>query len=177
MQTKQFTIGLFDDEDVLKSGIKSMQAAGKNIYDVYTPYPVHGLENIINIPRSRLPIVAFCFGCVGFSLAMLMMWYMNIYDWPMDVGGKPNDMPMVTFVPILFEVTVLLASFGMGFTFFTVNKLIPGSTPRIMDERATDDRFVVAIETTGIANDEISSLFQKSGAVEVKVVEKDADKF
>ncbi|MOA00658.1 hypothetical protein D3C78_1200310 [compost metagenome] len=85
----------------------------------------------------------------------------------MDIGGKPN-FPIVSFIPILFEWTVLFASFGMGFTFFMANRLIPGSTPRVMDERATDDRFVVAIEVDSNNEEALANLFTQSGAVEVK---------
>ncbi|MCO4293449.1 DUF3341 domain-containing protein [Solitalea sp. MAHUQ-68] len=167
MKNKKFAIGLYDDEDVLKSGITSIQNKGQEIFDVYTPYPVHGLENVFFVPRSRLPIAAFCFGCLGLSLAFLMMWYMITYDWPMDIGGKPN-FPVVSFIPVCFEWTVLFASFGMGFTFFMANRLIPFSTPRIMDERATDDRFVVAIEVNENNESSVADLIRQSGAVEVK---------
>ncbi|SMO39152.1 DUF3341 domain-containing protein [Solitalea koreensis] len=167
MSNKKYAIGLYDDQDILLQGIKEVQNNGQMIHDVYTPHPVHGLENVFIIPRSRLPIAAFCFGCLGISCAFLMMWYMITYDWPMDIGGKPN-FPIVSFIPILFEWTVLFASFGMGLTFFLANRLIPGSTPRIMDERATDDRYVIAVEVNDENEQTVSSLFRQSGAVEVK---------
>src|SRR3546814_19694489 len=86
----KYAVALYDDEDVLKSGIGRLQSAGVQIYNVYTPYPVHGLEKLVGVRRSRLDIVAFCFGCLGVSCAFLMMWYMITYDWPMTIGGKPN---------------------------------------------------------------------------------------
>src|SRR3546814_1146416 len=101
-----------------------------------------------------------------------MMWYMITYDWPMNIGGKPN-FPIISFIPICFEMTVLFASYGMGLTFFLVNRNIPGSTPRIMDERATDDRFVVAVslneekypERSEEHTSELQSLMRISSAV------------
>lgn len=164
----KYAVALYDDEDVLKSGISKLQSAGVKIHDVYTPYPVHGLEKLVGVRRSRLDIAAFCFGCLGVSCAFLMMWYMITYDWPMNIGGKPN-FPVISFIPICFEMTVLFASYGMGLTFFIVNRNIPGSTPRIMDERATDDRFVVAVPVGQTEDPEgIHSLLRDSGAVEVK---------
>lgn len=164
----KYAVALYDDEDVLKSGIKQLQSAGVKIHDVYTPYPVHGLENLMGVRRSRLDIAAFCFGCLGVSCAFLMMWYMITYDWPMDIGGKPN-FPVISFIPICFEMTVLFASYGMGLTFFIVNRNIPGSTPRIMDERATDDRFVLAVPLTESDDQEaVNNLLRDSGAVEIK---------
>lgn len=166
----KYAVGLYDNEQVLKTGIKKLFSAGVEIYDVYTPHPVHGIEEMFSIPRSRLPVAAFCFGCLGLSLAFLMMWYMMHYDWPMNIGGKPT-LPAIAFIPVSFECTVLLAAHGMGLTFLVVTRLIPGSTPRIMDERATDDRYVIAVKINGQDAGQVGTLLQDSGAVEVKVKE------
>lgn len=168
MSNKKYIVGLYDDEDQLQAGIKALQQGGNHIHDVFTPYPVHGLEFLLKIPRSRLPIAAFCFGCVGLSCAFLMMWYMISFDWPMDIGGKPN-FPVVSFIPISFELTVLFASFGMGFTFMFANGFYPGKQPDIFDERATDDKFVIAVELKAGNNtqEQLSTLLNQSGAVEV----------
>lgn len=170
MSNKKYVIGLFDDEDILKSGINAVKKEGVSIYDVYTPYPVHGLENLLDIPRSRLPIVAFLFGCLGFCVAFSMQYYMMAYDWKMDIGGKPF-FPMPSFIPVCFEWTVLFAALGMTATFMYVNHMAPGRRARIMDERGTDDRFVMAIEVTGKSEDKINQLLKKAGAVEIKVKE------
>jgi len=97
-----------------------------------------------------------------------MIWYMMAYDWPMDIGGKPH-FAFPDFVPIMFELTVLFCAFGMVGTYFFVNHLAPGRAPRVMDLRATNDRFVIAIDAK--ANpypDKIDNILKEAGAVEIK---------
>lgn len=171
-KVQKFAIALFDDEDILKSGIKHVQSAGVAIYDIFMPYPVHGIENMLGMKRSRLPKAAFLFGLMGFLAGFSLIYYTNIYDWPMDVGGKPNTYPAVTFVPVCFELTVLCAAFGMGFTFFASTSLFPGSKPFIFEERATDDRFVIAIELNDANTAAVNEMLKKSGAVEIKEIVK-----
>ncbi len=169
--TKKYAIALFNDEDILKSGIKKVQSAGLSIYDVFMPYPVHGIDTMLGVKRSRLPKAAFLFGVVGFLCGFTLIYYTNMYDWAMDVGGKPNTYPTVTFVPVCFELTVLLAAYGMGFTFFAASGLYPGAKPFIMDERATDDHFVLAIELNDANSVAVNEILNQTGAVEVKQVE------
>ncbi len=148
-------------------GIDKLQENNISIYDVFTPMPIHGIEDKLGYKRSRLPIAAFCFGLTGTCTAFSMIYYMLVYDWPMNIGGKPS-FAMPDFVPICFELTVLFASFGMVFTFFFKNHLFPGRAPRVMDFRATDDRFVIAIDAQhNPYPDKIDNLLKEAGAVEV----------
>src|SRR3546814_14648257 len=136
----KYAVALYDDEDVLKSGIGRLQSAGVQIYNVYTPYPVHGLEKLVGVRRSRLDIVAFCFGCLGVSCAFLLMWHMITYDWPMNIAGKPN-FPFIRFILICFELTVSFSSYVLGLTFFLLNRFIAIFTPRILNIGVTHYRF------------------------------------
>ena len=68
--TKRFALGIFDDEDVLLHAIENIRAAGVKIHDVFSPYPVHGIDDALGIERSRLPIAAFFFGLTGLSFAL-----------------------------------------------------------------------------------------------------------
>lgn len=166
----KYIVGVYDDEDSVKVAVKGIQDNGIKIHNVFTPYPVHGLHHIFKVPRSRLPIAAFCFGSLGLSCAFLMMWYMITYDWPMDIGGKPN-FPVVSFIPISFELTVLFASFGMGFVFMCANKLFPGREPDIFDERATDNKFIIAINIEQNKSVDIESIVKKTSASEINIKE------
>ena len=171
-KVQKFAIALFDDEDVLKAAVKHIQAAKVSIHDIFMPYPVHGIDTMLGMKRSRLPKAAFIFGLIGFLCGVSLIYYTNIYDWPMDVGGKPNTYPTVTFVPVCFELTVLCASFGMGFTFFASTGLYPGAKPFIFDERSTDDHFVVAIELNDNNTAAVNDLLKQTGAVEIKQIDK-----
>jgi len=91
-----------------------------------------------------------------------------VHDWPMNIGGKPA-FAIPDFIPITFEWTVLFCAFGMVFTFFFATHLFPGRTPRVMDYRATDDHFVIAIDAKGnTPHADIDRLLKEAGAVEVK---------
>ena len=130
--------------------------------------PIHGIEAKLGIKRSRLPIAAFLFGISGTCTAFTMIYYMLVYDWPMNIGGKPS-FAFPDFIPIMFEMTVLFCAFGMVATFFVVNHLFPGRAPRVMDLQATSDRFVIAIDAkTNPYPEKIDSLLKEAGAVEVK---------
>ena len=76
----KFVIGIYEDEDVLLDAISSVRAKGVNIYEVYSPFPVHGIESRLGYKRSRLSIAAFCFGFLGTCLALTMMIGMTTID-------------------------------------------------------------------------------------------------
>lgn len=164
---KNYLLGIYDDEDVLISAVKKVRAAGIKIHEVFTPYPVHGLEDALGYKRTRLPIAAFMFGFLGTSLALIMQGYMLAIDWPMIIGGK--NYASVTFVPVTFELTVLLAALGMVGTFLIVSNMRPWAKPRIFDKRSTDDKHVMAIDLdeNKVSSDEITRILSENGASEV----------
>jgi len=117
-------------------------------------------------------VAAFLFGITGTCCALLLTFWTMGVDWPINVGGK-NFFPFPTNIPIVFELTVLLAAFGMSFTFFFMEDLGPTSKPIIFDVRSTDDKFVVAIDLAKnkLSENEISKMLKESGASEVNVKE------
>lgn len=166
---KNFVLGVFEDEDVLLHAVAHVRAAGVKIHEVFSPFPVHGLDEALGYKRSRLPIAAFLFGMTGMSLALLMMYWMNGYDWPMIIGGKPYA-PLPTFIPITFEGTVLISAFGMVGTFLLVSNLKPYGKPRIFDIRSTDYLHVMAVDLV-VNNkrsiEELSKILKEAGASEI----------
>jgi len=166
---KNYLLGVFDDEDVLLSGVKKVRGAQVNIHEVFSPFPVHGLEHALGYKRSKLPRTAFAFGLMGTSLALLMQFWMLGVDWPMIIGGK-DFTPLPAFIPVTFELTVLLAALGMVGTFLVTNNLKPYGKPKIFDVRSTDDKHIMAVDLAdngGMSEDEIRNVLQESGAVEV----------
>ncbi|MGW8123515.1 DUF3341 domain-containing protein [Roseivirga echinicomitans] len=167
--SRNFVLGVFDDEDVLLSAVKKVRGAGVKIHEVYTPFPVHGLDDELGYKRSRLPIAAFLFGILGTSLALTMQYWMLGVDWPMIIGGK-DFTPLADFIPVTFELTVLLSAFGMVGTFLVSSDLKPWKDPKLFDIRITDDRHVMAIDlgrNKSIDAQTINSVLKDSGAVEV----------
>ena len=147
--TKQIIHGVFGDEVPMMEACKKLRSAGIRVKEVYTPFPVHGLDSLIGVPRTRLAICAFIYGLTGLSLATLMMWYMMVSDWPNDIGGKPNlayYFAVPAFIPISFESTVFCAAHGMALTYLLRCWLIPGTKAKNPDPRTTDDKFLVYLE-------------------------------
>jgi len=164
----QFLVGIFDDEDVLMTGAKKIRNSGVKIHEVYTPFPIHGLDEVLGYKRSYMSRAAFLFGAIGFTCAVtLMVWTMG-FDWPMIVGGK-DYVSIPVLVPVAFEGTVLFSALGMVATFLTVSNLYPGKKPFLFDSRSTDDKFVMAVDLTKnkLTPDEITSILKNYGAIEV----------
>jgi hypothetical protein len=165
--------GLYNDDEILMDGLKKIVGTGVKVKDVYSPFPVHGLENVIGMKWTRLAICAFMYGLTGLSLAVLGIWYFMIDDWPMNIGGKPSfnfyqNMP--SFIPVMFEFTVFCAAHGMALTYLLRNWTLPGVTARNPHPRTTDDHFCVEIaadENTKYSHEEINKMFVETGAVEV----------
>jgi hypothetical protein len=168
MNKIKYILGHFDDPDQMMHGIDKLKENNIKIYDAYTPMPIHGIEDKLGVERSRLPIVAFICGITGTITAFSMIYYMMVSDWPMNIGGKPS-FAFPDFIPIMFEMTVLFCAFGMVGAFFFRNHLFPGRAPRVMDLRATNDRFILAVDANEYADHEkINSLLKDAGAVEIK---------
>ena len=167
-KTKRFALGIFDDEDVLLHAIDNVRGAGVKIYDVFSPYPVHGIDDALGIERSRLPIAAFFYGMCGLAFALWMQIYMLGFDWPMIIGGKPH-IALPAFIPVTFELTVFFTCHGMVITFYTISKLYPRFKTPVLDVRSTDDKFVMAIELDENSSQlpQLTQLLRENGASEV----------
>lgn len=165
---KNFVVGIFDNEDVLLEGVEKIRGYGVKIHEVYSPFPVHGLDEVLGYKRSRLPIAAFLFGMTGTSLALIMQIWMLGYDWPMIIGGK-NFASLPPFIPVTFELTVLLGALGMVATFMIVSDMKPYKWPRQFDLRSTDDKHVMAIDlalNSSKSKEEIKNILKEAGASE-----------
>jgi hypothetical protein len=163
--------GLYNDEEDLKSAVKVANAAHLNIMDVYTPFPVHGLDPIMGLKESRLHYLGFVYGAIGASFGFLTMSWIFTRDWPVIFGGKPY-WSVPAFIPITFEMTVLFAAWGMTITFYTICGMWPGVKAKTLDDRITDDKFCVAFDVTSASDSEVDGLkgfFSKTNAAEVNV--------
>jgi hypothetical protein len=168
---------LYNDDDILMDAVKQTRKAHYHIEEVFTPFPVHGLDKAMGLAPTRLAICAFIYGCIGISFATWMMWNIMINPTggcPKDIGGKPSfsylqNMP--AFVPVMFEMTVFFAAHLMVITFYLRSRLWPFKEAENPDVRTTDDHFLMEVSVNN-NEDELVSFFHKTGAVEVKVVEK-----
>ena len=165
---------LYNDDDVLMLAVKKVKAAKYHIEEVYCPFPVHGLDKTMGLAPTRLAITAFMYGLVGLAVAITMMNYIMIEDWPQDIGGKPSfsyleNMP--AFVPIMFELTVFFAAHLMVITFYMRSRLWPFKKAENPDVRTSDDLFLMEIEIHDNEAD-LYALLAETGPVEIKVSQK-----
>ncbi len=169
MSTKKFIVGAFDDENVLFPAVKKIRDAGYNIYDVYTPFPVHGLDKALGLRDTRLHTAGFIYGLTGTATALSFMGWALGKDWPINFGGKPL-FPLPAFIPITFELTVLFAAVGMVLTFCYLCQLAPFVKKHHFHPRATDDLFIMVLECTKKTNEEeVKKILATVGAKEINV--------
>jgi hypothetical protein len=167
MAIKRFVVGSFDDEAVLFPAVKKVRMAGYKLYDVYTPMPIHGLDQAMGLRETSLHTAGFIYGITGTTTALSGISYALIYDWPLNFGGKPH-FALPAWIPITFELTVLFASIGMVLTFCYLCQMAPFVRKHHFSLRATDDLFVMVIECTARTNEADLQLFLKSvGAQDV----------
>ena len=169
--TKTFH-ALYNDDDILLSAVKKIKEKHYEIEEIYTPFPVHGLDKVMGLEPTRIAIAAFIYGCIGITVATLMMNYIMIVDWPQNIGGKPSfsyleNMP--AFVPIMFEMTVFHAAHLMVITFYLRSRMWPLKKAENPDPRTTDDHFLIEVSTTKPMAD-LKKLLKESGAVEINEV-------
>ncbi len=168
--TKNIIHGIFGDEVPLLKACVELKEKGIKVAEVYSPFPIHGIDPIIGIPRTRIAICAFIYGLTGLGLATLMMWYMMISDWPSDIGGKPNwqyFLNIPAFIPISFESTVFCAAHGMALTYLLRCWLVPGARPKNPDPRTTDNKFMIYLELNETQSKQADLILKSTGAEEV----------
>jgi len=167
MALKRYVVGCFDDEEVLFPAVKKVRNAGYRIQDVYTPFPVHGLDHALGMRETSLHTAGFIYGLLGTTTAVTGMGWVFTQDWPMNIGGKPN-FALPAFIPIIFELTVLFSAVGMVMTFCYLCQLAPFVKKHHFHPRATDDLFVMAIECTDRTNvEDLKGFLRSAGAIEV----------
>ena len=175
MSSNKVIHALYDDDDVLLNAVKSIKEDKHNIEEVYTPFPVHGLDKVLGLEETRIAIMAFIYGCIGFTVAVSMINYIMIVDWPQNIGGKPSfslleNLP--AFVPVMFEMTVFFAAHLMVITFYLRSKLWPFKEAENPNPLTTDDKFLVEIAVEDNEK-ELKALLEKTGAIDIALIDKD----
>jgi hypothetical protein len=160
--------------DIMHAAI-AVRDAGYRQWDVHTPFPIHGMDDAMGLGKSPVGYFTFAGGITGFFSGMLMIWFMNKYDYPLVVGGKPLFSALAAF-PVSYELTILLGAFGTIGGMFLLNRLPSLYSPLFNVERfkkVTDDRFFVFIGATDpkFSPEATRALLQQAGAAAIEVVE------
>lgn len=138
----------FDTPADLMHAAEKVRDAGFRQWDVFTPFPVHGMDRAMGLRNSKVGWFSFLGGVSGYTIGMLMIWYMNAFDYPIVVGGKPMFSPFSAFPPS-YELTILLGAFGALGGMLLLNRLPRLHHPLLKHERfklATHDKFFLVIE-------------------------------
>ncbi len=169
---RSFRIGIFNDEEQFTFSVKSLQEKGFPIYDVFTPYPVHEIFHLLK-RKTKLPAAAYIFGLLGAGATLSFLVWACVISWPIVYGGKPyNSFP--SFVVITVVITILAVGIGSLALFSARTRILPGRDNTVFDKRATDDRFVIVVETGSLEDSDTEKaerLMISNGASEVLVRE------
>jgi len=174
MSSSKVIHAFYNDDEVVLDAVKKVKAANHHIEEVFCPFPVHGLDKAMGLAPTRIAITSFMYGITGLGIAIWLTYYTMIADWPQDIGGKLSfswgeNMP--AFVPIMFEMTVFFAAHLMVITFYMRSRIWPFKKAENPDPRTTDDHFLMEIEIHD-NEEELTTLLNETGAVEINVVDK-----
>ena len=164
----------FKNPKALVDVSKKVVEAGYDKFDTYSPFPIHGIDKAMSLPKSKLGYIVIGHSILGFTGAIAMMYFMSVIDYPINISGKPFfNAP--AWVPITFELTVLLSAFGAVFGMFFLNGLPQLNNPLFEVERfkkATDDGFFLCIEANDskFQEDLILQLLHDAGATYIEEV-------
>ena len=163
--TSRIDGAVFASEGSLMAAARECRTRGMEIVDVPSPYPIHGIDEIAGIRRTRLPAVTLAAGAAGLLGGFWLQYWTSATDWPIDVGGKPWDSGPA-FLPVAFELTVLCAGLATVAALLLRAKLRPGRAPRVSDLGTTDDRFalLVASPAGAWAPDDLARFWAGLGA-------------
>jgi hypothetical protein len=168
-------IAEFDTPADAISAATKVREAGFRRWDVYTPFPVHGMDRAMGLKNSKVGWFAFTGGVLGYTTGMLMIWYMNAFDYPILIGGKPMFSPFYSFPPS-YELTILFGSFGSLLGMLFLNRLPRLHHPLLKHRRfalATHDKFFVVIETADpkYSETETRRLLESAGSKHIEMVQ------
>lgn len=172
--TRRLDVALFRSETDLLRAAERIAAGGTEIVDVHSPHPVHGIDEIVGIRRTRLPAATLAAGICGCALGTWLQVWSSAHDWPVNVGGKPWD-SMPAFLPVTFEMTVLFAGLATVAALLVRCRLAPSGTAKRVLAGVTDDRYAIVVarragDRTPAATD---SLWRSLGAESWSTVEED----
>jgi hypothetical protein len=159
----------------LMHAAEKIRDAGYRRWDVFSPYPIHGMNQAMGLKNSRVGWFGFIGGCTGYTTGMLMIWWMNAHDYPILVGGKPMFSPYFAFPPS-YELTILFTAFGSIIGMLLLNKL-----PRLYNPlqkvprfaKVTHDSYFLVVETTDpkYSEAETRKLLESVGSKHIEIVE------
>lgn len=165
----------FEAVDDVFAAAGAVRKAGYRRWDVHSPFPIHGIDDVMAIRPTRLPWLVLAGGLFGLAGGMWLQWFCNAHDYPILISGKPF-WSLPANIPVIFECTVLCAAITAVFGMFALNRLPMLYNPLFKSERfrrVTNDRFFIVVDASDQEFDEVrtTELLKEFGAVAVESVE------
>lgn len=174
--TKYGMLAEFDTPADLMHAAEKIRDSGFRRWDVFSPFPIHGMNQAMGLKNSKVGWFGFFGGCTGYTTGMFMIWWMNAYDYPILVGGKPMFSPYYAFPPS-YELTILFTAFGSILGMMFLNRLPrlhhPVLKNRRFTARASHDGYFLIVETTDpkYSEAETRKLLEATGSKHIEVIE------
>jgi mono/diheme cytochrome c family protein len=167
----------YADDNKLLEAARKVRDSGYTRTDAFTPFPVHGIDEALGIKATVLPWFTLCAGATGTCIALIMQWWMNAFDYPYIISGKPFA-SWPAFIPVAFELTILFAAYTTVFAMLGLNGLPKFSNPMFTNpkfDRATDDRFFLWVDSRDkyFNTEKVKSLLDSTGPLSVDEVRED----
>ena len=165
----------FDSSAAILRAAEKVRDAGYRRWDVFSPFPVHGLDKVMGFKNSKVGWFAFIFGAGAFIGTMLLIWYCNDFDYPILIGGKPMFSPPMSLVPS-YILLVLAAALGAFIGMVALNQLPRYHHPLFGKKRfelVSRDKFFLAIGANDPKFSETATrqLLAEIGGAHIELVE------
>lgn len=167
--TADYVAGFFGDENGALSAVKAARTAGHTAVQVWSPFPIHGLDPELGLQRSLIGRPVFAISLVGFLFTFCGLYHLMVENWAVIYGGKPFFTWPLWVVPTLEAGLLFGAVLNLKMVMYTC-KLIPDPFVRLPDPRVTDDQFCVALSTESTPAAELAALLTAHGATETRMI-------
>lgn len=161
-------IGIYEDEHILADAIDKLQENDVSIADIFSPIPLHGVWDKLKL-TTRLPLATFIYGAIGVTITFAFLYWTSVVSYPLKFGGKPLN--TLSFIIIMFVLTIAIGTFFTFLTYFVREKLYPGKQVKMDVPRTTDDQFTIVIQKPFDMpieeQNKINALLKETGAVEI----------
>lgn len=169
-------IGVYNDEDVFADAVQKVKDNGIRIKNVFMPFPVHRVFHTMGL-KTRLPVLTFIYGAVGTGITFAFLYWASVVNYPLKFGGKPLN--SLSFIIIMFVMTIFVAVLLTFMTFFIRQKIGPGKQAVMIDSRSIDDKFLIVVDKDPALGKaeiaRITDLLKETGAVEINEQAEPAD--
>jgi hypothetical protein len=173
-RARRFVLGQFADSDALLVATRKLRESGQKKLDTHTPYPVHGIEAALGLGRAKIPTIVLCAALAGACAAYAMIYYMNVFDFPINIGNRPPHSAPAN-IPITFELTILFGGTSAFFGLMGLMRLPEPYHPVFEAEsfrRASVDAFFLSAEIEpGSSPADVASAMKEQGSIDVQIVE------